>query len=1120
MPQLFRNSAKSTLQAQITDVDLSLTLSGNGAAFPVATQGTGSSGDWFKAVLDDGTNQEVIFVRTHTSGSTSFSNILREREGTQARTWPAGTTIGLRLTAEDFSRVHTPLERVGRVASGWIHVKSSSVVGGVNTYVVEVGAGTTVDLTDGLSSATGTTAYGPARVAVTAGEFTLTGEASQPTGTAALGVRVDTGALVYVGSTVVNTNRLCLIAYQAANTVNNLRSILPSNHFFSVDGGRQNPDTTQTTFHVTNYGASTFDDATDNSPALFYAKWAAQVVNRSRKKLTISDSDVTPPEIDIVFPNGTFVADFSTTKYPPSQNDGPYAYGYWSDFRGMRLVGVGIDKTIIKHSDGEFLSGIFHADSLTLHRVRPGTSSSTSSAQDEVRFRKVKFYFTDADIIGTYLTNYSKANKVYFQECVFDYSSKIYIGVFITNYDVAVVEDCVFNPSKLGFATHQVCVQTPNSRFSRYYNRRNRYYKGTTGTFTRLLDSFKPMVGTIIEDNYYEAITEESVAIDGIGDSTSAPVIGNGLITAVSQPAICPGEYQWLRWRTIGPNNASAWSTPVCLSANTTGTAYTFKASSTQPTTPTGAALVPSGWTATIDLGDTRIWMSTATITNGQTGTWSAPVCINEVRCFRAGTTVSTPSGYIGIDPGWSLAAPALPFTNVWMSKAVSSNGMMRGPTLDGSPQSWSTPVKIDTTPEEATWIEYRSGTSLSSTVQPSEDGDGYDYWRDSPWKHNLVVGADLRRLSNNAVPISSRSDWTDFFFAFEDDSGREGMLCPILYADPVSNTFTLELEAPAETINVGGWAAVHTGAFDCIIRNNRIHQGFTAISAFMNCFGFLIENNKTVNCNQALSLVGMLAQGFLRCRAHNNIVRGNTFIGMREEEYSTIDTGRFAVKIENTYANNPDHRSFNNQFIGNTVIGGRILLAYQGNLTYDDNRLVGVTEVVRTHCRQALPPANSAAAGQVVPRILDDRDAMIAHVIPLANMVVGTNYLVYKYGTTDWESLTISETYPTGTIPAINQGFRFTGGTTSGTGQVTPISFPASNMVAGGTYSINDAGNTNWVALGAANNTANTEFTYNGVVPGTWGTGQARPRFRGKPASITYHACKLVNGTYSWVEV
>lgn len=105
MTQLFANAARTTLASGISDSDTTLTVA-LGDAFPVANTGTGAVGgatDWFKAVLDSGSAIEIVYVRTHTSGSETFSNVQRGQEGTTAVAWSAGAVIGLRVTAADMA---------------------------------------------------------------------------------------------------------------------------------------------------------------------------------------------------------------------------------------------------------------------------------------------------------------------------------------------------------------------------------------------------------------------------------------------------------------------------------------------------------------------------------------------------------------------------------------------------------------------------------------------------------------------------------------------------------------------------------------------------------------------------------------------------------------------------------------------------------------------------------------------------------------------------------------------------------------------------------------------------------------------------------------------------------
>jgi hypothetical protein len=110
MAQLFTNGARALLTSGITSTATSLTIeAGKADLFPVANVGSGSLpsvNNWFKAVLQDSLgNIEIVYVRTRTSGSGVFNNVLRGQEGTTARAYSAGAVVGLRLTALDISSV-------------------------------------------------------------------------------------------------------------------------------------------------------------------------------------------------------------------------------------------------------------------------------------------------------------------------------------------------------------------------------------------------------------------------------------------------------------------------------------------------------------------------------------------------------------------------------------------------------------------------------------------------------------------------------------------------------------------------------------------------------------------------------------------------------------------------------------------------------------------------------------------------------------------------------------------------------------------------------------------------------------------------------------------------------
>lgn len=130
MAQLFADAARAYLSAGIAAGDTTISISSGGALFPVAN-GT----DWFKAVLQDASGIEIVYVTAHTSASTSFT-VTRGQEGTTARSFAAGSVFGLRVTSADMvgfaakvSDAPSDGKTYGRKDGAW-----SEVVSGGATY--------------------------------------------------------------------------------------------------------------------------------------------------------------------------------------------------------------------------------------------------------------------------------------------------------------------------------------------------------------------------------------------------------------------------------------------------------------------------------------------------------------------------------------------------------------------------------------------------------------------------------------------------------------------------------------------------------------------------------------------------------------------------------------------------------------------------------------------------------------------------------------------------------------------------------------------------------------------------------------------------------------------------
>ena len=95
MAQLFADAARAYLSAGIASGDTTISISSGGALFPVA-----NGIDWFKAVLQDASGIEIVYVTAHTSGASSFT-VTRGQEGTTARSFAAGSVFGIRVTSAD-----------------------------------------------------------------------------------------------------------------------------------------------------------------------------------------------------------------------------------------------------------------------------------------------------------------------------------------------------------------------------------------------------------------------------------------------------------------------------------------------------------------------------------------------------------------------------------------------------------------------------------------------------------------------------------------------------------------------------------------------------------------------------------------------------------------------------------------------------------------------------------------------------------------------------------------------------------------------------------------------------------------------------------------------------------
>lgn len=107
MGQQFANAARSELVSAIAAGTTTFEIAPALNPYPDANTGpnpVSNDADWFKLVVQDDQGFEIVYCRTHTSGTTTLGDILRGQEGTTAREFAAGSVVGLRMTAADAAK--------------------------------------------------------------------------------------------------------------------------------------------------------------------------------------------------------------------------------------------------------------------------------------------------------------------------------------------------------------------------------------------------------------------------------------------------------------------------------------------------------------------------------------------------------------------------------------------------------------------------------------------------------------------------------------------------------------------------------------------------------------------------------------------------------------------------------------------------------------------------------------------------------------------------------------------------------------------------------------------------------------------------------------------------------
>lgn len=114
----------------------------------------------------------------------------------------------------------------------------------------------------------------------------------------------------------------------------------------------------------------------------------------------------------------------------------------------------------------------------------------------------------------------------------------------------------------------------------------------------------------------------------GVYNSTYTYYKGDEVIYAIGGLYSLYRQVSEMSCRNVPPTNTAYWEIQASAGNNGDYTSYVFKQSDTKPSTPTGTAKIPSGW-SDVPTATGRWWMSKATIsgaTNKAITSWSEPV--------------------------------------------------------------------------------------------------------------------------------------------------------------------------------------------------------------------------------------------------------------------------------------------------------------------------------------------------------------------------------------------------------------------------------------------------------------------------------------------------------------
>lgn len=191
--------------------------------------------------------------------------------------------------------------------------------------------------------------------------------------------------------------------------------------------------------------------------------------------------------------------------------------------------------------------------------------------------------------------------------------------------------------------------------------------------------------------------------------------------------------------------------------------------------------------------------------------------------------------------------------------------------------------------------------------------------------ENNTVLVVSLKYVDtsgnvNQDCPISTYSNWTNFYLSANKNTGHDGKLFKIIAFNAINNTLTIDYKGSIAFTDNGS-IGVQSGFFNVTIENNYIERSYgvgnqtfpvdysVGISAYLNCFNFKINNNIINGCGKGLTVYGGKMLSTYNCLAWNVEVSNNKF-------YNILSEG---VRIGTLWGNGTELQ-YNNKLVNNYI--------------------------------------------------------------------------------------------------------------------------------------------------------------------------------------------------------